>query len=68
VHDLRHSFAVHTLIRWQRQGDDVGAMLPRLSTYLGHLTPGFTYVYLSAVPELLELAAARLDKTIGAAR
>jgi integrase len=62
VHDLRHSFAVNTLIRWYRHGENVGALLPRLSTYLGHLTPGYTYWYLSAAPELLELAAARLEK------
>lgn len=62
VHDLRHSFTVHTLIRWYRAGEDVGPLLPRLSTYLGHRTPGYTYWYLSAVPELLSRAAARLDK------
>jgi integrase/recombinase XerD len=62
VHDLRHSFAVSTLVRWYRHGENVGALLPRLSTYLGHLTPGYTYWYLSAAPELLELAAARLEK------
>ena len=65
VHDLRHSFAVRTLIRWYRAGEDVGALLPRLSTYLGHLAPGYTYWYLSAVPELLDLAAARLDTAGG---
>jgi integrase/recombinase XerD len=62
IHDLRHSFAVKTLIGWYREGLDVGALLPRLSTYLGHLTPGHTYWYLSAAPELLELAGARLEK------
>jgi integrase len=62
IHDLRHSFAVNTLVRWHRQGEDVGRLLPRLSTYLGHLTPGHTYWYLSASPELLSLAAARLEK------
>lgn len=62
IHDLRHSFAVHTLIRWHREGLDVGRSLPRLSTYLGHLSPGHTYWYLSAAPELLTLAAARLEK------
>lgn len=65
IHDLRHSFAVHTLVRWYRAGEDVGALLPRLSTYLGHLTPGYTYWYLSAAPELLALAAARLEKAKG---
>jgi integrase len=68
VHDLRHSFAVNTLVRWHRAGEDVSALLPRLSTYLGHRTPGYTYWYLSAAPELLALAAARLEKTRGARR
>jgi len=67
-YDLRHSFAVHTLVRWYRDGADVGALLPRLSTYLGHLAPGYTYWYLSAAPELLALAAARLEKTQGVGR
>ena len=62
IHDVRHSFAVDTLVRWHREGRDVGALLPRLSTYLGHLAPGHTYWYLSAAPELLGLAAARLEK------
>jgi integrase len=66
VHDLRHSFAVRTLVRWYRDGEDVGSLLPRLSTVLGHLSPGYTYWYLSAAPELLALAAARLDKAKGA--
>jgi integrase len=61
IHDLRHSFAVTTLLGWYRQGADVPALLPRLSTYLGHADPRHTYWYLSAAPELLALAAARLD-------
>jgi len=65
IHDLRHSFAVHTLIGWLEAGEDIGALLPRLSTYLGHLTPGYTYWYLSAAPELLALAAARLETARG---
>jgi integrase len=60
IHDLRHSFAVHTLVSWYQTGKDVNAMLPRLSTYLGHRDPVSTYWYLSAAPELLALAAARL--------
>jgi integrase len=61
IHDLRHSFAVRTLVRWYRSGQDVSALLPRLSTYLGHRDPVSTYWYLSAAPELLALAAARLQ-------
>ena len=65
IHDLRHSFAVHTLVRWYRNGDDVGSLLPRLSTYLGHLEPAYTYWYLSAAPELLAFAAGRLEHAAG---
>lgn len=60
-HDLRHSFAVATLIGWYRDGGDVESRLPALSTYLGHLHPANTYWYLSAAPELLGLAAERLE-------
>ena len=63
LHDMRHSFAVNTLISWYRDGLDVEPRLPRLSTWLGHATPRDTYWYLSAVPELLELIAERLDVT-----
>lgn len=65
IHDLRHSFAVTTLMRWYQQGLDVQVRLPRLSTYLGHVSPSSTYWYLSAVPELLSAAAARLDDEYG---
>jgi len=64
VHDLRHGFAVRTLLQWYRQDADVRALLPRLSTYLGHTDPKHTYWYLSAAPELLGLAAARLTAHI----
>jgi integrase/recombinase XerD len=67
-HDLRHSFAVRTLIGWYRNDIDVEAMLPRLSTYLGHVHPGQTYWYLSAAPELLGLAAERLTQSSEAHR
>jgi integrase/recombinase XerD len=61
IHDLRHTFAVNTLLDWYRDGADVPALLPRLSTYLGHTDPKHTYWYLSAAPELLALAAERLE-------
>lgn len=60
-HDLRHSFAVRTLLGWYRDGVDVEARMALLSTYLGHVHPANTYWYLSAAPELLSLVAARLD-------
>ena len=61
VHDLRHTFAVNTLLGWYRDGVDVQARLPALSTYLGHRKPSSTYHYLSAAPELLAHAAGLLD-------
>ncbi|MHA7271552.1 tyrosine-type recombinase/integrase [Arthrobacter sp. HLT1-20] len=61
MHDLRHTFAVNTLLGWYRDGADVAAKMPALSIYLGHSDPANTYWYLSAVPELLAYAAARLD-------
>ena len=60
-HDLRHAYAVRTLIGWYRDGVDVEANLPKLSTYMGHVAPANTYWYLSAAPELLALAAQRLE-------
>jgi len=68
AHDLRHSFAVRTLLGWYRAGLDVEALLPRLSTYLGHREPRFTYRYLAATPELLGQAAARLEAAQGVTR
>lgn len=65
VHDLRHSFCVATLVRWYRQGEDVAARMPALSTYLGHINISSTYWYLSCTPELLRLAANRLEQTFG---
>lgn len=60
MHDLRHTFAVSTLLGWYRAGADVAGLLPRLSTYLGHSNPANTYWYLSAIPELLAHAARML--------
>jgi integrase/recombinase XerD len=63
LHDLRHAFAVRTMLAWYRSGVDVEAHMPELSTYLGHLSTAETYWYVSAVPELLYLAAQRLEHT-----
>jgi integrase len=58
--DMRHRFAVRTLIHWYRSGLDVDRELPKLSTYLGHVHVNHTYWYLEAVPALLQLATDRL--------
>jgi integrase len=65
-HDLRHTFAVSTLLDWHRAGVEVDRELPLLSTYLGHQNPANTYWYLQATPELLTLVAERLDGILGA--
>jgi integrase len=62
VHDLRHRFAILTLLSWYRKGIDVERQLPVLSTYLGHTCVRDTYWYLSACPELMQEAARRLDR------
>jgi len=65
IHGMRHSFAVNTLIDWYRDDVDVHVRLPLLSTFLGHVDPGSTYWYLQAAPELLALAAQRLEHSLG---
>jgi integrase/recombinase XerD len=65
AHDLRHSFAVSTLIAWQRAGVRIDEQIAALSTYLGHASPADTYWYLSATPELMQAAARRLDQHLG---
>lgn len=61
VHDLRHTFAVRTLLRWYKEGRDVEQELPKLSTYLGHRSSSHTYWYLTAIPELMQYAIARIN-------
>jgi integrase len=65
IQDLRHTFAVTTILRWYHSGANVDQMMPLLSTYLGHRKPSDTYWYLTAVPELLALAASRLEHGTG---
>jgi integrase/recombinase XerD len=61
-HDLRHAFAVNTLLGWYRAGEDIDRRMPLLSTFLGHVDPASTFWYLEAVPELLELVSQRLEQ------
>jgi integrase/recombinase XerD len=62
LHDFRHRFAVETLLRWYRSGEDVRRRLPILSTYLGHVHVTDTYWYLSNTPELMAAAGDCLEK------
>jgi len=62
IHDLRHRFATMTLLRWYRSGEDVERRLPFLSAYLGHVHISDTFWYLSAWPELMQQAMARLER------
>lgn len=68
IHALRHTFAVTTLRDWYRCGADMDGKLPVLSAYLGHAEPASTYWYLQACPELLALAAQRLERQAGEPR
>ena len=68
AHDLRHSFAVSTLIDWQRSGGHIDEQIAVLSTYLGHVRPADTYWYLTATPELMDSAARRLQRHLGGRR
>jgi len=61
LHDLRHRFAVSTLVDWYRAGADVEHQLPTLATLLGHVSVECTYWYLNEYPELMQLAASRLN-------
>ncbi|OFW58233.1 MAG: hypothetical protein A2133_09835 [Actinobacteria bacterium RBG_16_64_13] len=61
LHDLRHTFAVHRLIAWYRQGADVQRLLPQLSTYLGHIGLAETQAYLTMTPDLLREAGRRFE-------
>jgi integrase len=62
LHDFRHRFAVETLMAWYRSEQDVERRLPVLSTYLGHVHVNDTYWYLSAHPQLMQLAMARMER------
>jgi integrase len=62
LHDLRHRFAVETLLRWYRQGEQPDGLLPILATYLGHTHVSGTYWYLSSTPELMQTAGKCLER------
>jgi integrase/recombinase XerD len=65
LHDLRHTFAVATILDAYRDEGEVEGRLATLCTYLGHVDPASTYWYLSTSPELMELAAQRLERHLG---
>lgn len=65
AHQLRHSFAVRTLLDWQRSDAQIDEQIAVLSTYLGHVRPAETYWYLTATPELMASAAQRLERPLG---
>jgi integrase len=67
LHDLRHRFAVYTLIRWYRAGADIDREMPKLATFLGHTSVAEVYWYLQAVPELLSAATDKASATPGVA-
>lgn len=64
LHDLRHTFAVRTLVRWYQEGADIDRKMLALSTYLGHAKVTHTYWYLSAAPELMAIASRRFARHV----
>ena len=62
LHDFRHRFAIETLLRWYRDGEQPERLLPVLSTYLGHTRVTGTYWYLRSTPELMAAASDRLER------
>jgi integrase len=64
LQDIRHTFATRRLVEWYRAGLDVDRLMPRLATYLGHVSTVETYWYIQAVPELLRLATERLETVV----
>ena len=65
THDFRHTFVVHALLRWYRQGADVQSNLPKLALYMGHVSIVSTAYYLRWIPELRELASDRFAENFG---
>lgn len=64
IHDLRHTFAVRRVMLWHEQGTDVDQSMLSLSTYMGHVKISNTYWYLTAVPELMAVAAAKFERFV----
>lgn len=65
IHDLRHTFAVHTLLRWYREGADLQAKLPVLATYLGHVSVEGTQQYLHLTAEMFPEVVVRVNDAFG---
>ena len=65
IHDARHTFAVNALLRWYREGADVGAKLPLLATYMGHVSVVSTHYYLQWIERLRTAASKRFAKHYG---
>ena len=65
IHDLRHTFAVRTLLEGYRTNRNPDQEMHKLSIYLGHADPENTYWYIEAMPELLQLASQRAERALG---
>jgi integrase len=66
IHDFRHTFAVHCLRRWAFEGKDIGAMMPYLQTFMGHVTQNETAYYLHLTADVFPQITAQLEKALGA--
>ena len=61
LHDFRHRFAIETLLRWYRRGENINRRMPALSTFLGHANVSGTYWYLGSTPELITAASKLIE-------
>lgn len=62
LYDLRHTFACRRLLTWYEEGADANQLIPLLATYLGHVKVTYTYWYLTGVPALMTVVAARFER------
>jgi integrase len=65
LYDLRHAFVCRRILEWYRQGVNVEAAMPALSTYLGHVKVTDTYWYMTAIPELMAVVSRRFERFAG---
>lgn len=65
LHDLRHTFAVHTLQKWVESGEDLTSMLPVLSVFMGHKSFNATSRYLRLTAEVYPEVVRQVENTCG---
>jgi integrase len=65
VHSFRHTFAVHCLRKWMREGKNIQAYMPVLQAYMGHVSYSDTAYYLHLTADLFPDINNRLENEFG---